>query len=370
MKKIILVSRGNINASPTITNYLNAFSSLGFDVYCICSSNDQDICLDNVKVINVGFSWHSNFLIKILNYFRFRQKALKVIENIGIDSDTIFWVSRVDTALCMWRSLKASHAILALHEIHDRFPVWKYITRKVISSYSNVVLNEINRANIVRVWYGLPYTPSVVPNKPCYHPLELNIDIINPELSELIENIKNKKRIILYQGSLLADRNLEPLVRAAKGLDDDFCLVIMGKDTDNRIDKLRDINPEIVHIPWVVPPDHLSITSHAYIGVAFYDFDCLNSIYCAPNKIWEYAGFGIPVLCQNIPGLISTVGTHKAGVCVDIDDVANIEVGLRQLLSNYSYYQNNAKVFYSSVDFQKSVSLALESNGVNSDDCR
>ncbi|KAA6307134.1 hypothetical protein EZS27_041199, partial [termite gut metagenome] len=38
------------------------------------------------------------------------------------------------------------------------------------------------------------------------------------------------------------------------------------------------------------------------IGIVSYAFDDLNHVFCAPNKTWEYTGFGIPMLGNNAPG--------------------------------------------------------------------
>jgi len=108
--------------------------------------------------------------------------------------------------------------------------------------------------------------------------------------------------------------------------------------------------PPLVHIPWVRPPAHLEITSHAHVGIAFYKFDSLNSIFCAPNKIWEYSAFGVPTLCQDIPGLRYTIGTAGAGVCVDSQSVDAIISAVRIIEANYSVHSQRAREFYESVD--------------------
>ena len=230
----------------------------------------------------------------------------------------------------------------------------------MIRYYSSVVYNEDNRAQIGRCFYKLSKLPYVIPNKPSFHPRVKNLDILNDDISTEIYKIKDKF-IIIYQGSLQADRDILPLVEATALLSDEYCLVIMGKDPHNRISEFKKINKNLVYFPWVVPPDHLGVTSYASLGVAFYDTDCLNSIYCAPNKIWEYSGFSIPVLGQNIPGLVNTVEKNEFGICVDINDIKSIVNSINKISDNYEYYSNNATEFYDSVSFDNKVKLVLDS---------
>ncbi|MFB9273039.1 MULTISPECIES: glycosyltransferase family 1 protein [Flavobacteriaceae] len=285
---------------------------------------------------------------------------MAILRDLKVDDNTIIWVARIDTAICLGKKLAKYRSILSLHELHDTYPFWKYVTKKLVPYYKNLVYNEVNRANIARVWYNLSFTPSIIPNKPQAHPLKRDIPIKDKALFQQIINIKKDKKIILYQGSLLNDRNIEPLVKASVKFSDKYCLVLMGKDTDNRIAKFLQINPNLVHISWVSPPDHLYITSHAHIGVAFYDFDCLNSIYCAPNKIWEYSGFSIPIIGQKIPGLLNTVAFNSAGICVDIDFEKEITEAITKVDAKYSTYAANAKQMYDSTDFNKLVKEAIK----------
>ncbi|MBO2560431.1 hypothetical protein I6M33_07315 [Shewanella algae] len=358
MKKITLVVRGDVNVSPTVNNYLTAFVKLGYSVNCICSTVSGGK-VASVNYYEVGCGYSSNLFTKFINYFKFGLSTKKIIKNSSLSNSDLFWVSRIDTALCMLSFFKSTSSVLALHEMHDSFPIWKKITKYVIPNYTSIVYNESNRAQIARVFYGLNKLPYVIPNKPSHHPRERNIRIIDDSLSKVIELVKDKF-VVIYQGSLQSDRNLMPLVKASKLLGSDFRLVIMGKDVDNRVDEFLSINPDIVYFPWVVPPDHLAITSHCSVGVAFYDTDCLNSIYCAPNKIWEYSGFGIPVLGQNIPGLENTVARFQFGKCVDLDEVELIVSSLIDIRDNYDTYSNNAIKFYDSVDFDILVGSVLE----------
>ncbi|MCA4001958.1 glycosyltransferase [Vibrio vulnificus] len=358
MNKVVLIVRGEVTASPTVSNYLLSFLSLGYEVHCLCSSWEGDNHIDGVNVHIINYGASNNLIGKVLNYYKFGREAAKKIESIGVTDKDVVWVSRIDTALTLADKLKSYNSVLALHELHDSYLLWRQITKKLVSNYSVIVYNEENRAQISRVWYRLTCLPEIIPNKPFLHLKERNQIINNQELNELLSSFEDKKMII-YQGSLAGDRNLEPLVKATSKLTSDYKLIIMGKDPQNRIESLKKIDPTLIYIPWVIPPDHLNITSRAHIGVAFYDTDCLNSIYCAPNKIWEYSGFGIPIIGQNIPGLSNTIEKNECGICVDINDSDNIYNAIKKIELEYSNYSDNARLFFDSVNFPELVEQTL-----------
>lgn len=148
MKTITLIVRGDVNVSPTVTNYLSAFVNCGYSVNCICSFVSGSR-INGVSYFELGLGYSTNFFRKVVNYYLFGQEVKNIINSHGLACSTdIFWVSRIDTALCLTSLFRNSRAVLALHEMHDAYPIWKLVTKNVISNYNSVVYNEPNRAQI------------------------------------------------------------------------------------------------------------------------------------------------------------------------------------------------------------------------------
>jgi hypothetical protein len=124
----------------------------------------------------------------------------------------------------------------------------------------------------------------------------------------------------------------------------------MGKETEY-LKKLQAICPSIIHIPFVAPPYHLHVTSHADIGILTYDHSSLNNIFCAPNKLWEFSNFAIPMIGNDIPGLINTIVTNRMGECIDFQREDKVSETLQSILENYTEYSRNAKSFYTSYNY-------------------
>ena len=119
------------------------------------------------------------------------------------------------------------------------------------------------------------------------------------------------------------------------------------------------------HIPFVVPPYHLEVTSNAYIGVLTYtpiknDYSILNTLYCAPNKIWEYSMFSIPMISNDLPALKELFMSIQCGVCFDKFTKEQIKDAIVRIDSNYSDFSNESKRLFESVDINNRIQHIID----------
>lgn len=281
----------------------------------------------------------------------FHSEALSLIDSTPHD---LLWIIHEETLHEFYPALTGKKYIVCFYELNDHRRNFLDDMQFALQNAKEVMVPEYNRACILRVWEKLKKTPTVVPNKPLFHPLERNIP--NPYSDQL-----EGKKIILYQGYIQRSRNIDTVCEAVKDMPD-YTVVMMGKGDQTYIDELKSKYPHIIHISFVTPPNHLYITSYARIAIVKYDFVVLNAIFCAPNKTWEYTGFGIPVLCHNIPGLEYTIGRYQAGVCCDMDDKEEVKKAIQQIEANYDQYSKNAILFYNSCDIKQEILAIVERN--------
>lgn len=279
----------------------------------------------------------------------FRKEAERLIAETPHD---ILWVIHEETAFEFKSILQGKKYILNLYELNDHRRDFLEKIKPVIQNAQEVIVPEYNRACILRVWMELKTTPIVVPNKPLNHPRKRNIS------NSYSEQLKGKK-VVLYQGYITRSRNLDKVCEAVKDMPG-YCIVLMGKGDTSYINELKQKYPQIIHISFIAPPEHLYVTSWARMAIVKYDFVVLNAIFCAPNKTWEYTGFGIPVLCHDIPGLRYTIGQYKAGVCTDLDDVDCIKAAIMEIDKHYDEYSQNALTYYNSFDVKETINSIIE----------
>lgn len=101
----------------------------------------------------------------------------------------------------------------------------------------------------------------------------------------------------------------------------------MGRESDYLHELQKEYPNGFEYLGFIKPPHHLAIQKYCDIGILTYvsDTGSINPIFCAPNKIFEYARLGMPMLCNDIPGLKYTVESSDMGYCCDINDTDDIQ---------------------------------------------
>jgi hypothetical protein len=226
----------------------------------------------------------------------------------------------------------------------------RYFAQRSLS----VVVPEGSRAAIVRYWYRLPYTPHVLPNKPALQCQGRHAQIDDPRARGAIESLGAATRLVLYQGWISEDRDIRPVAAVVNKLGEPWRFAVMGADC-GFLEEVRHVCPNVIVIPYIPPPGHLQVTSHAYIGAITYSRASLNNVFCAPNKIWEYSGAAVPMICDDLPGL-QVVAAGGAGVCVDFQDSEALTSSLLHIDAHYERYSAAAAQFFETVDTTTTIS--------------
>jgi glycosyltransferase involved in cell wall biosynthesis len=304
---------------------------------------------------------HNKLLQKAENYLNYRACFQNFFRKYWTN-DSILWIGTEQGAIRMWPFLRKHHPIV-LNALEFYETEWYQKGMKRIAPQVDVLTAcEPHRAQYMVDWWKLRRKPWVLPNKPYDHPRQTNLPGSTPELQQAIDRIQGK-RTILYQGGIFPDRSLVPLAEALKQMNGEYYLVIAGakdpRDPD-AVEKLQAIYDKTIYVGYLPSPLHLELTSHAAFGVAFYQDDCINNRYCAPNKIYEYAGFGIPMLCNTLPGLTESVGKAGAAECVDFHDPDAVIGAIKKMEQHYEEYSHAATAFYEATDIVRLITDVVE----------
>ena len=91
---------------------------------------------------------------------------------------------------------------------------------------------------------------------------------------------------------------------------------------------------ENIHIHDPVAPDSLcEFTGSADLGICLIEDLCLSYRFCLPNKFFEYAMAGVPILVSDLPEMRRLVEEYDCGVVCDSITPDGIVSGLKKLLS-------------------------------------
>jgi glycosyltransferase involved in cell wall biosynthesis len=165
---------------------------------------------------------------------------------------------------------------------------------------------------------------------------------VRPDLIRARLGLARDAPIVLFHGSLEANRGIEQLVSAlaAPGLAD-LQLVLLGFGEMPDADAVRAGDPGVsrrVHVLSAVPPAELpDWVASADVGVVLQQPANLNLRLSTPNKLYEAIAVGTPVIASDLPEIARIVRDDPdgpLGILCDPGDRDRIAAALRSLLDS------------------------------------
>jgi glycosyltransferase involved in cell wall biosynthesis len=362
---ILYVIGSQINGFPPARNAIELLLENGHSVTVLArdSTGLQIVHSDNLKIVRIPEAKIG--IPEAINYCHKTSFMRKNVMELMKENDVI-WTATDATVRDLGRLLfDYKHVMQLMELIYDipKYPGQKFIKLN-IKQYAQrahkVVVPEYNRAHIQKTWWDLEELPAILPNKM----KQPKITEIPQEVVNILNSVREEKRkIVLYQGVFNSDRNLEPFIEATLRNSEKYCFCMMGTDSEYRRELSRKY-PNVRYIPFIKPPYHLLITQQAYIGVmpyravAYLHYDKLNALYCAPNKIFEYSCYGIPMIGTDVPGL-SLPFNNKIGITCG-DNVDEIAKSMQMISENYNEYSNNCRLYYQSFDMNSIIKQIID----------
>ena len=381
MNTIYLILKDDLVYYPPVLSIIYVLLEMNYKVVYIGNYTDEDRKRDLEKrgvlfIPTVKLTDDGSLFKKLMQKLAFKKQVSNYLKTAGISTNDYVWLFHTETLCLLHKTVNYYRVIF--HPLEFTLPVasWKY---KVLSPSLNlaesvrraskVVCCEYNRAQITKGMYALERMPFVLPNKMYMGDEELveipgDVEnLINPILSKIAG-----KKVILYQGVFLdRERRLEEFCEAVKNMPDEYVLVAMGRGSsyyDRLKEKYR--SEKILFVPFIRPPYHLLVTKAASIGVLSYFPDAadiatvINPLYCAPNKIFEYARYGIPMISNDIPALHYTFMEYHCGETVSHPmTTEGIQSAIEKIYADYDTYSSGALHYYSSVNIRKIIDEIL-----------
>ena len=162
------------------------------------------------------------------------------------------------------------------------------------------------------------------------------------------------QRILIYQGAVQRGRGIRKMLGCVQG-DESLCVVVVGGGEDKKYyqQKARLLGLEnqcFFHEP-VKYGNLFPITSSADLGCALLSSDSLNNKYAVPNKIFEYAHCGLPVITSSLSVMKKYVEKFQLGKTTDVDNIKELKKTIYVLLNNKEAYAQSD--FLESFSWQK-----------------
>jgi glycosyltransferase involved in cell wall biosynthesis len=229
------------------------------------------------------------------------------------------------------------------YQMSKRDRLWYLLERWGVRRADLVIAANEERARLMMEHYSLKKMPLVIHNIPD----SSNTTARKEDLLSRFPVLSRRRLdevIILYQGDVSLSRGIDRFVRALAYLGPEYRMIIVGSGPD--FEHLREIGRPFEtegRFAMIGRVEHTmlpSITAIADVGIISYPFQGLNNIYCAPNKLFEYAQAGLPVVATNQPPLRQFVEGYRIGELVgEHDSDEEVAKTIRRVAENKDQYK-------------------------------
>ena len=300
---------------------------------------EEKIYKDNLILNRFNLSsrrFNKNLFIQVLKYLEFIFRVSFFYRKKNIKMVNIHSIALLPLGLL----LKYLYKAILVYDTHEleteinglkgmRKKLAKFMEKRLIKKCDIIFVVSENIAD----WYENEYNikrPVVVKNAPRL--------IDTKKTNHFRENlsIKEDSIIVLYQGGLSKGRGIDLLLECFKKRDDDkVVIVFMGYGQLE--EEIKNVSKERINIffhPAVSPEIVLEYTASADIGISFIENICLSYYYCLPNKLFEYAMVGLPVIVSNMKEMKELVEKYNMGIVVVDNKLESINNAIDKILQS------------------------------------
>lgn len=365
-----LICDDDLKRYPPIISNINVLLELNVKVFYIGHCSDSSLLkkLQKAGLVYLPIEVDKMETNPIRKYFRMVSHTYKVksiLKEKYKHTTDLVWVFGNENGWRLDYILKNYRTILYLFEfpflkipIKYRFIVPFLNLKKNLQSAWKLVCCEENRGCITEAFFSLNKKPIIIPNKP--YATQFSNNKKPEEISNELWSKLSKKDLILYQGAIdRKRRRLDYLCEAMEYLPSKYILGIMASESEDKLFlENKYASDRIIFLPFITPPNHLQITSLAKIGYLTYNTynspieDCINLLFCAPNKVYEYSKYGIPMVSNSLPALKLSFNQFQAGICLDELNARQLAEAVLKIERNYELYSIGSKSLYESIDLK------------------
>lgn len=291
-------------------------------------------------------------LPKFINYICY---FFFIIRNVKKNDFKIFHIHSVKTLpyIILFKFLfKKSKIVYDTHELETETMGLNYFTKKIFKIVERALIYFVDLAvfvnETIEQWYlnkyKLNFKTAVVYNSPEKINSKKRTNIFRKK-----NFVKNNLPIIIYQGFFSLGRGIEKLIENIKKItEEEYNFIFMGYGPlENLIKKSAKEKNNIIYVPPVDPSELEIYTSSANFGVALIEDKCLSYRHCLPNKFFEYAMCGLPIIVSNLPEMSKFIRKYNCGFILNNESSEEFKFLLKNLKeSNNNLFSKNAMKMY------------------------
>lgn len=343
-KKIIMFVYSDITTDARVQRAAEALCDV-FDVVVISKDCNKAVQNSNFKSVLVG-----NGNVSRLSYVLCVIDAIRIIKK---ERPSILYGHDYYSSMIVHHFLNRKHCSFLAYDAHElyipekgkkiglRMRFFYNLERLIVKRVDALFCANEERANIMFDHYALKTKPTVIRN---ISKLGISHDEGTESILSSLSSFFSKSGVtVVYAGAIINSRKLDGLVKAVAKHPDKFKLLMVGNG--DALNSLKSIASSFEELNYcflgAVPYRSLgALLSRCDIGYLHYPIDSLNNIYCASNKIYEYASVNLPILASPNPTVKKIIENNGIGICSE-----DLESGLLDVLTRMEFFKSNSCIF-------------------------
>lgn len=343
-----------------VTNETSSLAKEGYDVTVLCLNSKGLKCKEfygDVEIKRTGICTKGKIFSYISAYVQMLWIILKSdFKLIHAHEITSLPVAIIASLLKRKKVIYDSHELWSEshHKTSNKFIIStiSYIERMLCKNITIITVSE-SICEYLKAHFNNKDV-HVVRNIPSYkHTGKYNL------IREMFE-ISERDKVFIYQGLLSEARGVDLILDAAinvsKDIESGLAFVFFGfGEYAKEIEQKSKLYSNIYYGGNIPQKNLLKYTSSADIGLHGIKNTCLNHDYCLPNKVFEYALSGIPIIVPNLTELSAFLDEYKVGLDYEQNNVESLESSIRHALKEHVYSDliKNVKEFEKKVTWEK-----------------
>lgn len=300
----------------------------------------------DLTVIGINEGCEQSFKQRILSpsgnsgltrYLSFNREVKKLLRKEQPDlfyAHDYYTCNLVRWAKKRWRGGKIvydSHELIipdGLHKLSKRDRYFYTNERHAVKDADLVICASAERGAMMAQHYALSNKPLSIDN---ISELPILYDGFTAGLFEECSFVLNTPGpTLVYAGVLTQSRRLDRLIGIVANRQNTSLLIVGDGPDRQRLEALASSRASgRCHFTGTLPYQYLgAILSRCDIGYVSYPNDTLNNRFCAPNKVYEYASVGLPMIAAENPTLRNLLIGNKIGSVGDDLEICFDEVTL------------------------------------------
>lgn len=335
--KVVISVISDLNTDQRVQKIASSLQREIGDVTVICRSSKNTspsfpYVVKRLKIISKGgFAFYAEFNIRLFFKLLFNKANIYVAN----DADTLlpnFYVSK----------LFRKHLVFDSHEIMSEVP--EVVSRPRIKK----IWQHIERYYIPKVKYKYTVCKALMNHYKCGFKVVRNVPY--SLASNKTFNNNNKRKVILYQGSVNTARGIETMIKAMPYIKNcEFWVVGDGYELNaikSLVEQLH-LGDKVIFKGNFLPEKLKEITPLANLGISIEENVGLNYFYALPNKLMDYIQHNVPVLVSDFPEMSAIVSKYNIGETVISREPEQLAVQISRMLADESLnciWKNNLKL--------------------------